>query len=350
MGRAMGAAGRLAWPLFVLVLLSVPAAGQDSLPEGVTIEEGTGEGVRVLLDGVDIAGADAPLRAVPVDPARPGNLTIRLSPPPGVEAWEIRGFGVGLLVSGPGSTPPASLTRNVPTTTTIPQGYTVVINRTLELEDIKGLGAGVFLMQVTVADDHDATLYAQSFYVHVVGNPFLTASGAIVTVMSVATGYGLWTLLQDLREFWEAYKRHRKEKAEKAAAKAAVSAMGKPRATKVVSKARELHRERERLEKGRRPVRWTATGLGLGAVALSWAQFLGYVAFDLSGLVITTLEVGAVFLTLALVLAAVRKNLLAKAPRLEGPFVSLTPDGPARSVPVEEAGAPPGLGDAPKPP
>lgn len=299
----------------ILVLLIPVASAQPTLPPGVLVEPGTGEGIRVLLDGVDIAEADAPRTAIPVDVARPLNVTVRISPPEGVDMWEIRGFTMGLLVAGPDSQPPPQLRRQVPANTSVPANFTVSITRNVSLDEVRNLGAGVFLMQVSVVDANETTLHAQSFYVRVEGNPLLTASGAAVTALSVATGYGLWQVFKDLNELREAYRRHKRRQAEarrrsldvvdlaEGKAEDLVARTGRPAATLV-----EIRRAAGEAERSFGPLRWSATGLGLGTVGLAWLQFLGYVAFDAAAFAIRALELAAGGLAVALVGNALLKR------------------------------------------
>lgn len=320
-------------------LLLLPAtalaqdAGQPSLPApppGVTILRGGDPGtVRVSINGMDLTEAQSVAAALDLDPGAPANVSIQMTPPDNV-TWEVRAIRVGLLVSGPGSEAPAALTRVMGANTTLPPGFTVIVNRTLDLSSLKNLGAGVFLMEFKVQDAAGTDLYSQSFYLHVTGNPLLTVAGVTVTAVSVATGYGLWRLFSDLRELWETYRRHRAER------------QGKPHATAgrgIVSAARATLRERERLER-RQVVRWSATGLGLGAVALSWLQFLGYAAFDLTSTLVTALETAAFFLGGALLLVALRRRWVAW--QKEAPVRTIIPSGPEPA-----AAAPPGTPEAP---
>ena len=302
-----------------------PAEGEapaSTLPPGVSVHQGGEPGtVRVTINGVDVDDAASVADALAVDPRAAANVSISMTPPEGV-TWEVRAIHVGLLVSGPGSEPPSALSRAMPARTTLPPGFTVVVNRTLDLSSLKDLGAGVFLMQARVEDASGTELYARTFYVHVTGNPFLTVAGAAVTAMSVATGYGLWRLVSDLREFHETWRRHRRERA-------ARLDEGKG----IVGTAKATLADRDRLER-RQAIRWTATGLGLGAVGLSWAQFLGYVAFDAMSLVLTTLEAGALTLGVALLLIALRRRMV-RAGQKER-VRTLVPTGP-EPAPAREA-------------
>lgn len=319
-----------AWVL-LLATASAQEPGQPALsapPPGVVVLQGGDPGtVRVSINGVDLSDAGSVAAALDLDPGAPANVSISMSAPENV-TWEVRAIRVGLLVSGPGSEPPTALTRVMGANTTLPPGFTVIVNRTLDLSTLKNLGAGVFLMEFKVQDDVGADLYSQSFYLHVTGNPLLTVAGATVTAVSVATGYGVWRLVTDLREFWETYRRHRQEKAHRAA-----HAEGRS----ILAAARETLKDRERLER-RQAIRWSATGLGLGAVALSWAQFLGYVAFDYTSTLITALEMAALFLGVALLLIALRRRWVAW--QKEEPVRTLVPTGPEPAAGEPPAEAP----------
>jgi hypothetical protein len=318
----------------LLVLLAAPLAHAQgnatapSLPEGVAIVQGGEPGIRVTIDGEDVEAAAEPGGAVAFDPSQEANVSLALAPPPGT-TWEIRSFEVGLLLSGPGGTPPAALKRESATNTSIPPGFTVYINRTVDLHAFKRVGAGLFLMEVAVRDASGGTLYARSFYVHVKGNPLLTATGAAVTVASVATGYGVWQILRDLRELHKARQRHKREEAERAGrlgrlAKLAGAGLDVTGGFGgVMNVAQDADKRASRLEK-RRPIAWSATGLGLGGVGVSWAQFLGYVPLDVGNMLAWTLGGGALFLTASLLAVAAYRRLA----RRHGPVRTLTPEGP----------------------
>lgn len=294
---------------WALLLLAPWAAVAQEAPTGdVWFYEGGEPGVTVTIDGRDIAGAHSVGQAIPVDPATPAAVSISLAPPPG-QTWQVRGIRVGMLVGGPDSQPPDMLTRRFDTESFLPPGYTVIVNRTLDLSSMRSLGAGAFLMQVSVTDAGGSELYAQSFFVRVEGVPLLTAQGAAVTAVSVATGYGLWQVLKDLKELRDAYDRHRRRRQEarrrlnldvvgvaEHVAEETLARAGRP-AAEIVS----IRRAADEAERALGPVRWTATGLGLGAVTMAWLQFLGYLAFDAVGTLMVALEVAAAFLTLALV-------------------------------------------------
>lgn len=310
------------------------AAAGGELGDGIEFVVGGEPGVSVSVNGIDVKAADAPRHSLPLDPRAPANLSVRLAPPPG-QWWNLTGFKVGLMVSGPGSSPPDALSRLSPSESEIPPGVTVFVNRTIDLTALESIGAGVFLMRVEAVERDAGIVYAQEFYVHVTGNPLLTVAGVAVTALSVATGYGLWRLVSDLKEFVDTYRRHRRRVAE-----------AKRRAKGVVGAALAVHHEAERIERTRF-LRWTATGLGLGAVLLSWAAFFGYVAFDAMGIVVGALETGTIFLGVALVLAAVKRRI--EAFRRRHVVRSLTPTGPeplAGAAPAPEAPLPP----PPRPP
>lgn len=303
-----------AWPLVLLALALAPSAAASG---HVWFYPGGEPGVDVTIEARSIASATSPGEAIEVDPAAPVNLSISISPPPNV-TWRVAAVSVGLLVGGADSEPPSALTRRSAAEATLPPGYTVVVNKSVELASLKRVGAGTFLMQAEVLDENETQLYAQTFFVRVPGGvaELLTVQGAALTTVSVATGYGFWQLFKDGKEFRDAYARHRK-KAEIAkldvigraeeTAEHLVEKGGRPLASAV-----SLHRAAQASERKLGPVRWTATGLGLGGVGIAWAQFFGYVAFDYVGLVVTALEVGAVFLTLALVANALVARARAK--------------------------------------
>lgn len=321
---------RLALAALVLLILPMAAAQNataPSLPAGVEVVQGGEPGVRVSINGVDLLEAATAGGALQVDPSQPANLSLALTPPPNT-TWDIRAFTVGLVVNGPGSAPPSALTKASATQTTIPPGFTVFVNRTVDLSSLKPLGAGLFLMQVTVKDAQGGDLYAQTFYVHVKGNVFLTASGITVTVASAATGYGLWQILRDVKEFLKARERHRRKEGKEGLAGKAMSLAGagldvSGGAEGVVSALGDADSKANRLEK-RRPVAWTATGFGLGGVGVSWAQFLGYVPLNLGDTLVWALGLAAMFLTLSLLTVATYKRLQARS---LVPSRTLVPEG-----------------------
>lgn len=326
----------LAAPILLLLALPAPAGAQETLDEShAVLQGGEPNTVRVLLNDVDVSGADGVARALRLDTSQPVRISLVLTPPEN-QTWEIAGFRLGILAAGPDRAP--TYERTVESRNVIPPGFTVVLNRTADLASVDALGAGVFLMQASIVEADGSTLYAQPFYLRVEGNPFFTVAGAVVTVASVGTAYGLWRLFGDLREMHGAYKRHRREKAEAAAAAAEAGrdALARP-AVKAVKTVRATLDERGRLE--RRPyLRWVLTGVGLGAVCLSWAQFLGYAAFDLVATLITALEVGGLFLGALLLVLALRRRF-APRPVPEVPTRTLIPEGPPSPTPPPDAPA-----------
>ena len=302
-----------------LLLLAVVVVCPSALAQGADTwsYEGGEPGVRASIGGTDLAAASAPEAAIVVDPSTPVALSISIAPPPG-ETWRVRAIRVGMLVNGHGSAPPEALTRTTVANSTLPSGYTVVVNRSLELDSLKRVGAGTFLMSAEVRDAEDAALYAQGFYVRIPASlgTILTVQGAALTAVSVATGYGLWTLGKDAKELRDAWARHRRRKEgtkldvigrTEHLAEDLVARTGKPAADVV-----DLHRAAQDAERSLGPVRWAATGLGLGGVFLAWGQFLGYVALDVTGLLVTAMEVCAAFLTVALVANALLRRSRAK--------------------------------------
>jgi hypothetical protein len=321
-------------PLLLLAFLLAPglvaaqqAPADAALPEGVAIVQGGAPGVHVTVNGEDVGQATGPRAAIAFDPSRSANLSLALSPPPG-STWEIRRFEVGLVLTGEGGKP--AITRASETNTSIPSGFTVYINRSVDLSAFKRVGAGLFLMEVRVEDDHGADLYAQNFFVKVEGNPLLTVAGATVTVITVGTGYGVWQILRDLKELKKARDRHKAEEAQKGRLSrlADVAGAGLDLTAGVagtVSAAQDRDAHASRLER-RRPIAWTATGLGLGGVGVSWAQFMGLVPLDVGNLLAWTLGVGALFLSCALLAVALYRRTLRARTR------TLIPEAPERTV------------------
>lgn len=319
------------WPLALLLLvLAVPTA----LAQDPWVYYGGEPGVRITAADIAIEGAATPATAIVVDPAQPINLSISISPPENT-TWDIRSFSVGLLVNGPDSEPPEALLRRSETDSSLPPGWTVVINRSIELGALQRAGAGTFLMQAEIEDANGSLLYAQSFYVRVPVGPaqLLTVQGATITAVSVATGYGFWQVAKDAKELRDAWERHRKKQKlakldvygqAEHAIEAVVEKGGKPLASAV-----DLHRAVQASEKKLSPIRWTATGLGLGGVLIAWLQFLGHIAFDAIGMVVTALEGAAIFLTLALLANALLKRAKAKA---AAPAPAAPAEEPVRSL------------------
>lgn len=304
--------------LALLLVLLAPGALAQATPlgPGLSYLEGGEPGVRVLVGGEDVALADAPRSALRVDPGKPATIALAISPPPG-ETWDIRGFRVGLSLFG--GTPTERTTRESAAPARVPGGYTVLVERTADLSAMENLGSGVFRMHVAVVTTDGRVVDEKSFYVHVEGNALVSAQGVAVTALTVATAYGLWKLLSDLKELYGTWKRHRKQRAHREAAQK----------SGLLQHARAVLRDKDTMER-RGLLRWSATGMGLGAVVLSWAQFLGYLAFDALGLLITGLEMAAAFLVLALFAVAIRRRLL-----------------PVVTVPVQAAEAPVAVVEAP---
>lgn len=276
--------------------------------DGVEVVQGGEPGIRILLAGTDIQEAATPGGAIGVDPAQSVAIAIRIAPPPNV-TWEIRETRVAVLLRGPGSTPPDALVRASPTDASVPPGFTVFVNRSYDLAALKPLGAGLFLMRVEVADAQDATLYTQEFYVHVLGNVLFTVAGATASVATVATGYGLWQIVKDLKEAYQARQRHRRKKAQSRAGRLAAMGVSAGEGLEgLVEIAGDLDRDAERLSR-RRPLAWTATGLGLGGVGISWLQFLGYVPVDVGNILVWGATSAALFLTASLVAIALQRRL-----------------------------------------
>jgi hypothetical protein len=286
--------------VMALALLVPLAAAQDPW-----VYVGGEPGVRIVAGETPVDLAQAPGDAIVVDPSEPLALSISLAPPAG-ESWELRAISVGLLVNGPDSEPPELLVRRMETRSSIPAGWTVVVNRTADLSALERVGAGTFLMQAQVQGEGGALLYENAFYVRVPASlaTLLTVQGAAIAAVSVATGYGFWQVAKDIKELRDAWDRHRKKKelarldvigrAEQTLERVAEKG-GKPLASAV-----SMHRAVQAGEKQLRPVRWSATGLGLGGVAVAWLQFLGVIAFDGLDMLVVALEAAAVALTLAL--------------------------------------------------
>lgn len=297
----------------VLVVMAAPAVAAEAT-RTVEVGQGGEPGIQVLVNGVDVVAAGTPRSALTVDPDAPAAIHFQLAPPENV-TWEIRSIEVGLTVAGKRALSQASEWNS-----SIPPGFTVYVNDSLPVAQVKDVGTGLFRMHVAVRDAEGHDLYRVPFFVKVAGNPVLTASGAFVTVATVATAYGLWRLAQDVKEFYEAHKRHKKREAQRRARLEFA----------LVRTALDVHRDAERIEK-RGPIAWSATGLGLGAVTLSWLQFLGYLVFDLQSTLIGAMGIAAGFLTAALLLTAGWRRLMAKR------VVSIPVLGDASPAPVGEA-------------
>lgn len=295
----------------IIVCPTAAAAGETWFYQG-------GEpGISASIGGAPLAEAQSAGGAIRVDPDEPVELSISIAPPPNT-TWRVKSISVGLLVSGPGSEPPEALVKTTVANSTLPPGFTVVVNRSIELSSLKRVGAGTFLMEAQIRDVNDTQLYAQEFYVRIPASlaTIMTAQGATLTAISVATGYGLWSIGKDVKELRDAWARHRKRKEEakldvigrtEHLAEDIVAKTGKPAADVV-----GIHRAAQETERSLGPVRWAATGLGLGGVAIAWGQFLGYVAFDLTNLLVTAMEVCAAFLTVALVANALVRRARTK--------------------------------------
>lgn len=328
-----------------LLLLAALFAAPVASAQGDTWFYPGGEpGVRASIGGVDLANASEAGGAVVVDPETPVDLSLSIAPPPNV-TWRVKSVSVGLLVNGPRSEPPDALVRTTVANSTLPPEFTVVVNRSVELSSLKRVGAGTFLMHAQVRDVNDSALYAQDFYVRIpVGlDQLLTAQGATITAVSVATGYGFWSIGKDLKEMRDAWARHRKRREE-----ARLDVIGRTehlaedvlaRAGKPAAEAVDVRRDAQETERALGPVRWTATGLGLGGVGIAWAQFLGYVALDVTDILVTAMEVAAAFLTVALVTNAVVKRARARrAARAEADrSVTLVPEDASASRPGANA-------------
>lgn len=295
-----------------LLLAPVVATAQDAggASGGATVEvvQGGEPGViRVAVAGTDLASAAEPAGALRVDPSAPLPVSFTLAPPEGV-TWEVRRIVVGMVLAE-GQDPPERLAQVSDWNSTIPPGFTVFVNQSMDLQGVQRLGVGLFRMQVAVQDDHGADLYRESFYVRVEGNPLLTAAGAAVTAATVATAYGLWSILNDLREVNKARERHRKKEARHGKLfKAADAAVALEDGLEgVADLAGDADAEAERLARRRR-LAWPATGLGLGSVGVSWAQFLGHVPLDLGNALLVALGGAAALFSLALLATALARR------------------------------------------
>lgn len=332
-------------PMLLLATLALvqglPAAAAQS--DDFWFYEGGEPGVFVRIEDASVADASAPGDAIVIDPAKPLRLSISIAPPPG-ETWNVRSVSVGMLVRGPGTPPPDALVQRSDTNATLPPGFTVVVNRTVDLGPVAKLGAGTFLMQTEIRNEHDERLFVQTFYVRVpvTAASILTVQGATVTAITAATGYGLWSIAKDVKELRDAWARHRRRQEmakldvigkTEHALEEVVAKGGKPLAG-IVS----LHRAAGERERGLGPVRWAATGLGLGGVAMAWLQFLGYLALDATSLLVTAAEACAAFLTIALVTNALLKRRASPKARPE-------PE-PIVRVPVQEGSRAPDDVDA----
>lgn len=324
--------------LWAAMALSLPASAQGA---DVWFYQGGEPGVLVSIEGQDVRNASSAGEAIPIDPSAPLRLSISIAPPPG-ETWKVRALTVGILLRGPDTPPPESLLRRVNATATLPPGFTVVLNRTIDLGPVAKLGAGTFLMQAEVLDESGGRLFVQTFYVKVTATvaSLLTVQGATVSVITAATGYGLWSVAKDAKEARDAWARHRKK-----AAMAKLDVIGKTehafedtiaKAGKPLASVVSLHRAAQERERGLGPIRWAATGLGLGGVAMAWLQFLGYLALDATSMIITAAEVCAAFLTIALIVNA----LVKRKPKAQTSTDGSAALEPMVSVPVQEGSTP----------
>lgn len=325
--------------LVLLVALASPVAAQSAdVPAGEAAEHfflGGEPGVITLeLDGADLRDARDVRSAVRLDPAAPSRITMTLAPPENT-TWAIRTFRIVALVGAVGG----PIERTEHANVTIPPGYTVVMNRTIDLAAVERVGGGVFRLRAIVEDADGAALYDETFHVRIDAGGVFTAQGAAITVLTVASGYGLWRVLSDLKEFRDAWDRHRKRLAR---AKLdvigavedglvdAVAKRGKPLAA-----AASVHRDIDHVEKRFGPVRWTATGLGIGAVGLSWLQYLGYAVFDLADTLAAALETAALFLGAALLAGVLTRRWRARAAAAQAAAEAARP----RRIPVVDVGA-----------
>ena len=319
--------------LAALLLLAPLASAQEAAPAStVEFVQGGEPGIRVAVGGVDLAAASEPGRAMRVDPSQPVPIRFSLAPPEGV-TWEVREIAVGLVVAE-GAEPPGSLTQVSDWNSSIPSGFTVFVNQSMGMERVQKLGVGLFRMQVAIVDESGQDLYRQAFYVRVEGNPF-TAAGAAVTVATVATAYGLWSILNDLREVNKARERHRKQEARHGKAfKLADAVVALEDGLEgVADLAGDADAEAERLARRRR-LAWPATGLGLGSVTVSWAQFLGYVPLDVGNTLVIALGASAAFLSLAvLTTTLVRRWRARRVVRV--PVQGMDPPAKAQAPPPE---------------
>ncbi|HUR69540.1 MAG TPA: hypothetical protein VM370_09870 [Candidatus Thermoplasmatota archaeon] len=292
--------------LLLLVLLPSVAA-QD----GSWAYEGGAPGVEVSAAGSAIDG-ESPERAIPVDPTAPLALSIRVSPTDGT-TWTLREIDVALLLGGPGSRATPAMERSLPSDSVVPPGWSVVVNRTADLGALRRVGAGTFLMEARVVGADGALLHAQPFFVRVAASAaaLLTLQGALLAALTLAAGYGLWQILRDLKEIRDARERHRRRERARPDVVGAAEAGVKRALAKGgggLARAVDVYDAMGEEEKGVGVLKWSATGLGLGGVALSWLQFLGYVALDLSRLLAVALAAGGAFLLLALLARALVKR------------------------------------------
>ncbi|MHB8605625.1 MAG: hypothetical protein ACYDCK_10265 [Thermoplasmatota archaeon] len=297
-------------PLALVTAAAQPPSGP--LPSWFAYSAGGTPGVHFYLNGRDAGSADQSSKAIPLDPGRPLNLSVWVAPPNGT-IWSLRSVRVAVLLTGPGS---SGLSEERPFNASVPGGYTVYLNQSVDVGSAKNLGAGIFLVRTSVVAVNGTDVGVDTFYVHLMGNVLLSASGAIASAATVATGYGLWQIVRDVKEFHDARERHKKEEEEKAAAEAlAAKQVGKGidyakvalnitgGVSGLVNLAGDKHKEAAELGK-RAPIAWCATGLGLGAVGLTWAQFFGYLPVNVGQTLVTAATFGTIFLTLSLIAVA----------------------------------------------
>ena len=285
----------------LLVSMTILAAAQEA-PRGSAI---------VRLDGVDLRDASAFTDAMRLDLSKPGDLTVQLTAPPD-RSWDVRAARVVVVAGsvGPASVPAYS--RDIPLDASLAPGETTTLQREVDLSALKVVGSGVFRVEVHIVDAGGDAVYGQPFFVRIAGNPFFTVAGATATVLTAASGYGIWKLLRDVRELNEARKRMRRDAAQRRdehqartlAARAISAGVGLTGGVEgVVAVVGKLDPKAARIA-NRRPIGWLFTGLGVGGVALSWAQALGYFPFDLGDLLVGAAAGGAVFLTVGILVAA----------------------------------------------
>ncbi|MHB8605626.1 MAG: hypothetical protein ACYDCK_10270 [Thermoplasmatota archaeon] len=275
-------------------------------PEWFAFSVGGAPGVHFFLNGADGAGAQSLRSAIAVDPSAPLRLSVSIAPPANT-TWDVRSLRMTVLVAGPDR---AGIVDERVTNATAPPGDTIYLNETIDLARARSLGTGTFLVRTSVVATDGRDLASQTFYVHLVGNVLASVGGAVVALATVAAGYGLLQLLRDLKEIHEARERHKREeeaatesrlaKGLEAAKTALTLTEG---ATGLVAAAGDRDAGAARLSRST-PVKWTLTGLGLGGVAVSWAQFLGYLPVDVSQTLLTMAALGAVFLVIGLVALA----------------------------------------------
>lgn len=265
-------------------------------------------GVRVVVNGVNIASASVPSGAIEVDPSTPLAIRFTISPPANT-TWEARSIRVGLQTS------PGQLAQETQWRSTIPPGFTVLVNRTVDLGALKRAGAGLFEMRVEILGENAEALYSEVFYARVPTrlDSFLTVQGALVSVGSVATGYGLWQIARDAREAYKARERHQAREARHGKVSSSVErVIGLSGGWEgIVDVAGDLDKDAERMQR-RRPLAWTLTGLGLGGIVVSWLQFFGAIPLNVGDLLLAASTVGAIGLTVALCLAALAKRARAR--------------------------------------